>query len=68
MLSCRIRCFFTVFEAILKRFQRVSAGGGVQLEKTQGWLAQNLTITLRRPKYSQGMDVAASNHDQLKRE
>ena len=34
----------------------------------QGWLAQNRTVVLRRPKYSQGMDVTASNHDQPKRE
>ena len=32
-LSCRILCCFTVFEAVLKRFQQVSAGGGVPLEK-----------------------------------
>ena len=33
LLSCRLLCCVTVFEAVLKRFQRVSAGGGVSLEK-----------------------------------
>ena len=33
LLSSRIVCCFTVFEAILKRSQRVSAGVGVPLEK-----------------------------------
>ena len=28
----RILCCFTVFDAVLKRFQRVYAGGGVPLE------------------------------------
>ena len=46
------------------------AGGCVPLEKKKkkGWLAQNQTIVLQRPKYSQGMNVASSNHDQPKRE
>ena len=51
------------------------AGGCVPVEKKKkkkkkkkGWLAQNQTIVLRRPKYSQGMSVASSNHDQPKRE
>ena len=51
----------------MKCFQRVSAGGGVPLKKKTR-LAQNRTVVLRRPKYSQGMDVTASNHDQPKRE
>ena len=33
LLSCRILCCFTVFEAVLKHFQRVSAGGGIPLRK-----------------------------------
>ena len=33
LLSCRILCCFTAFEAIWKHFERVSAGGGVPLEK-----------------------------------
>jgi len=31
LLSCRILCCFMVFEAGLKRFHRVSAGGGAPL-------------------------------------
>ena len=46
------------------------AGGCVPLKqnKKKGWLAQNQTIVLRRPKYSQGMNVASSNYDQPKGE
>ena len=36
LLCCRILCCFTAFQAILKRLQRVSAGGGVPLEKNTG--------------------------------
>ena len=44
LLSCRILCCFTAFEAILKRFQRVSAGGGAPLKKkhkTGAWLTES---------------------------
>ena len=35
VLGKTIFCCFTAFEAVLKRFQRVSTGGGVSLEKNQ---------------------------------
>jgi len=44
----RILCYFTGFEAVLKRFQRVSAGGGVPLEKKSRLVGSNRTIVLRQ--------------------
>jgi len=52
----------------LKHFQRVSAGGGVPLEKESRLVGSNRTIVLQRPAYSGGMNVTSLNHDQPKRE
>jgi len=46
LFSWHIICHFTGFEAVLKRFQRVSAGGGVPLEKKSRFKPTSLDFYL----------------------
>jgi len=57
-----------VFEAALTRFQRVSVGGGVPLEKNTRLAGSESNHRTAKAKIFRGMDLAASNHDRPKRE